>query len=110
MRSIAIEEESMDEIERRKSGDAGEYARESMGRALGVIPSGIFVVTTARDAVRAAYVGSWIQQAAFDPPSITVEGVTRDYHATRPSAIPLMAAWQPTFAQAWSRHLRRHAK
>ena len=37
-----------------------------------MIPSGIFVVTTARDAVRAAYVGSWIQQAAFDPPSITI--------------------------------------
>ena len=72
MSSIAIEEESMDEVERRKSGDAEEHARESMGRALGMIPSGIFVVTTARDAVRAAYVGSWIQQAAFEPPSITI--------------------------------------
>ena len=72
MSSIAIEEESMDEVERRKSGDAEEHARESMGRALGMIPSGIFAVTTARDAVRAAYVGSWIQQAAFEPPSITI--------------------------------------
>src|SRR5262245_41881133 len=47
-------------------------ARESLGRALGMIPSGIFVVTAARDAVRSAYVGSWIQQAAFMPPAITI--------------------------------------
>jgi flavin reductase (DIM6/NTAB) family NADH-FMN oxidoreductase RutF len=37
-----------------------------------MIPSGIFVVTTARDSVRSAYVGSWIQQAAFAPPAITI--------------------------------------
>jgi flavin reductase (DIM6/NTAB) family NADH-FMN oxidoreductase RutF len=49
-----------------------EQGRESLGRALGMIPSGIFVVTTARDSVRAAYVGSWIQQAAFDPPALTI--------------------------------------
>jgi flavin reductase (DIM6/NTAB) family NADH-FMN oxidoreductase RutF len=49
-----------------------ERGRESLGQALGMIPSGIFVVTAVRDAVRAAYVGSWIQQAAFEPPSITV--------------------------------------
>jgi flavin reductase (DIM6/NTAB) family NADH-FMN oxidoreductase RutF len=70
--SLSIEEESMDERERRENGVTGAHARESMGRALGAIPSGIFVVTAARDAVRAAYVGSWIQQAAFDPPSITI--------------------------------------
>jgi flavin reductase (DIM6/NTAB) family NADH-FMN oxidoreductase RutF len=37
-----------------------------------MIPSGIFVVTAARGDVRSAYVGSWIQQAAFEPPAITV--------------------------------------
>jgi 3-hydroxy-9,10-secoandrosta-1,3,5(10)-triene-9,17-dione monooxygenase reductase component len=70
--SISIEDESMDELERKESGVAEAHSRESMGRALGMIPSGIFVVTAMRDAVRAAYVGSWIQQAAFDPPSITI--------------------------------------
>jgi flavin reductase (DIM6/NTAB) family NADH-FMN oxidoreductase RutF len=48
------------------------HARESLGQALGMIPSGIFVVTAARDSVRSAYVGSWIQQAAFEPPAITI--------------------------------------
>jgi flavin reductase (DIM6/NTAB) family NADH-FMN oxidoreductase RutF len=62
----------MDERVRRDSGMAEEPRRESLGRALGMIPSGIFVVTAARDSVRAAYVGSWIQQAAFEPPSITI--------------------------------------
>ena len=62
----------MHERERRENGVAEAHSRESMGRALGMIPSGIFVVTAARDSVRAAYVGSWIQQAAFEPPSITI--------------------------------------
>lgn len=51
---------------------AEERSRESLGRALGMIPSGIFVVTAARDGLRSAYVGSWIQQAAFEPPTITI--------------------------------------
>jgi len=49
-----------------------ENSREALGWALGMIPSGIFIVTAARDRVRSAYVGSWIQQAAFDPPAITL--------------------------------------
>jgi flavin reductase (DIM6/NTAB) family NADH-FMN oxidoreductase RutF len=49
-----------------------ESTREALGRALGMIPSGIFIVTAACEGVRSAYVGSWIQQAAFDPPSITI--------------------------------------
>jgi 3-hydroxy-9,10-secoandrosta-1,3,5(10)-triene-9,17-dione monooxygenase reductase component len=69
---MSIEGESMDELERRETGVAEEHSRESLGRALGMIPSGIFVVTTARESVRAAYVGSWIQQAAFEPPAITI--------------------------------------
>lgn len=51
---------------------AEEYTRESLARALGMIPSGIFIVTAAHAGVRSAYVGSWIQQAAFDPPTITI--------------------------------------
>jgi 3-hydroxy-9,10-secoandrosta-1,3,5(10)-triene-9,17-dione monooxygenase reductase component len=59
-------------LERGENGVPQEHARESLGRALGMIPSGIFVVTAARDGVRSAYVGSWIQQAAFEPPAITI--------------------------------------
>jgi 3-hydroxy-9,10-secoandrosta-1,3,5(10)-triene-9,17-dione monooxygenase reductase component len=62
----------MDELERWDNGIVDDRSRESLGRALGMIPSGIFVVTAARGLVRGAYVGSWIQQAAFEPPSITI--------------------------------------
>jgi 3-hydroxy-9,10-secoandrosta-1,3,5(10)-triene-9,17-dione monooxygenase reductase component len=70
--SISSEGEFMDDLERRGNGVAEGQARESLGRALGMIPSGIFVVTAARESVRSAYVGSWIQQAAFAPPAITI--------------------------------------
>jgi 3-hydroxy-9,10-secoandrosta-1,3,5(10)-triene-9,17-dione monooxygenase reductase component len=70
--SVSVEEESMDARERRENSVAEEHSRESLGRALGMIPSGIFVVTAARESVRSAYVGSWIQQAAFAPPAITI--------------------------------------
>jgi flavin reductase (DIM6/NTAB) family NADH-FMN oxidoreductase RutF len=62
----------MQKPEDRQHNSTIEPARESLGQALGMIPSGIFVVTAARQSVRAAYVGSWIQQAAFEPPSITI--------------------------------------
>jgi flavin reductase (DIM6/NTAB) family NADH-FMN oxidoreductase RutF len=62
----------MDQSEGIADGVVPEHGRESLGRALGMIPSGIFIVTAARDSVRAAYVGSWIQQAAFEPPLITI--------------------------------------
>jgi flavin reductase (DIM6/NTAB) family NADH-FMN oxidoreductase RutF len=62
----------MEKPEDRQHNGTIEPAREALGQALGMIPSGIFVVTAARQSVRAAYVGSWIQQAAFEPPSITI--------------------------------------
>jgi flavin reductase (DIM6/NTAB) family NADH-FMN oxidoreductase RutF len=62
----------MEEREGREQRGTAAHGREALGRALGLIPSGIFVVTAARESVRAAYVGSWIQQAAFEPPSITI--------------------------------------
>jgi 3-hydroxy-9,10-secoandrosta-1,3,5(10)-triene-9,17-dione monooxygenase reductase component len=62
----------MEILERRENGVLQEHSRESLGQALGMIPSGIFVVTAVRGAVRSAYVGSWIQQAAFEPPAITI--------------------------------------
>jgi 3-hydroxy-9,10-secoandrosta-1,3,5(10)-triene-9,17-dione monooxygenase reductase component len=69
---MAIRDASVEGHDRRENGMAEAHGRESLGRALGMIPSGIFVVTTIRDSVRAAYVGSWIQQAAFEPPAITI--------------------------------------
>ena len=39
---------------------------------LGRIPSGLFVLTAAHAGERAGMLASWVQQAAFEPPTITV--------------------------------------
>ena len=54
--------------------------KNTVGKALGRIPSGVFVVT-ARDADdrRAGMLGSFLQQAAFDPPAVALAiGKDRD--------------------------------
>ncbi len=39
---------------------------------LGSIPSGLFVVTIRKGAEKGAFLASWVQQASFHPPLITV--------------------------------------
>jgi 3-hydroxy-9,10-secoandrosta-1,3,5(10)-triene-9,17-dione monooxygenase reductase component len=45
---------------------------EALGSAIGCIPSGLYIVTTTQEGKTAAMLGSWIQQAAFDPPAVTI--------------------------------------
>jgi 3-hydroxy-9,10-secoandrosta-1,3,5(10)-triene-9,17-dione monooxygenase reductase component len=45
----------------------------TIGRALGRIPSGVFILTTsASDGEPLAMMASWVQQASFQPPSVCV--------------------------------------
>jgi flavin reductase (DIM6/NTAB) family NADH-FMN oxidoreductase RutF len=44
----------------------------TVGRALGRIPSGVFILTAERDGQPLAMMASWVQQAAFAPPSVSV--------------------------------------
>ena len=46
--------------------------REEIGKALGKIPSGVGVLTVRHGEEEAAMLASWFQQAAFEPPMITV--------------------------------------
>ncbi len=41
-------------------------------RALGRLPSGLFVVTAGTGADATGFLASWVQQAGFEPPSVTV--------------------------------------
>jgi flavin reductase (DIM6/NTAB) family NADH-FMN oxidoreductase RutF len=43
-----------------------------LASALGRIPSGIFVLTVARDRVETGMLASWVQQCSFEPPQVTV--------------------------------------
>ncbi len=45
---------------------------KAIGRALGKIPSGLFIVTARAGEQRGAMLASWVQQAAFVPPTISI--------------------------------------
>lgn len=48
-------------------------AREEIGRVLGRTPSGVFILTATDGAGReTGMLASWVQQASFDPPMISV--------------------------------------
>lgn len=51
---------------------AGETLKQTIGRALGKIPSGIFILTAGTQDQAGATLVSWVQQAGFDPPMVTV--------------------------------------
>jgi 3-hydroxy-9,10-secoandrosta-1,3,5(10)-triene-9,17-dione monooxygenase reductase component len=47
-------------------------ARQSIGKALGRIPSGVFILTAQHENRRDAMMASWVQQAGFGPPMVSV--------------------------------------
>ncbi|HKQ49756.1 MAG TPA: flavin reductase family protein [Phycisphaerae bacterium] len=49
-----------------------EAMREQVGRALGRIPSGCAIVTARSGEKCTGMLGSWVQQAGFEPPMISV--------------------------------------
>ncbi|MCB1215065.1 MAG: flavin reductase family protein [Deltaproteobacteria bacterium] len=49
-----------------------ESDKENLGKALGRLPSGLAILTTAYQDQRSAMLVSWFQQCSFDPPMISV--------------------------------------
>ncbi len=49
-----------------------EAAREQVAKALGRIPSGCAIVTAASGRRRTGMLASWVQQAGFEPPMLSV--------------------------------------
>lgn len=49
-----------------------ESTRESVGAALGKVASGIVILTARRGEQETGMLASWVQQAAFEPPMISV--------------------------------------
>jgi flavin reductase (DIM6/NTAB) family NADH-FMN oxidoreductase RutF len=43
-----------------------------LAAALGRIPSGLFVLTCARDGVETGMLASWVQQCSFEPPQLSL--------------------------------------
>jgi flavin reductase (DIM6/NTAB) family NADH-FMN oxidoreductase RutF len=46
--------------------------KKTVGKALGRIPSGIFIVTAGQGEGAVAMMASWVQQAGFKPPCVSV--------------------------------------
>ncbi|MGD2062500.1 MAG: flavin reductase family protein [Nitrospirota bacterium] len=49
------------------------HDNESIGKAIGRIPSGLFIVTVRNpEGEETAFLASWVQQVAFEPPLVSV--------------------------------------
>lgn len=55
-----------------RSPDDAASPSENMLKALGRMPSGLFVVTAGTGDAATGFLASWIQQAGFEPPTVTV--------------------------------------
>ncbi|NIQ03226.1 MAG: flavin reductase, partial [Nitrospinaceae bacterium] len=52
--------------------------KKEVGKALGKVPSGLFIVTAKFKDQEDAVLASWVNQCSFDPPAVTVAlGVAR---------------------------------
>ena len=51
---------------------AAGFDKERVGKAIGRIASGVFIMTTQDERGRDGIMASWVSQAAFDPPMLTV--------------------------------------
>jgi flavin reductase (DIM6/NTAB) family NADH-FMN oxidoreductase RutF len=49
-----------------------EELKATVGKALGRIPSGVFILTAKHGGHGHAMMASWVQQAAFDPPAVSI--------------------------------------
>ena len=47
-------------------------SNEQLGFAIGAVPSGLFIVTSLQNGKTATMLASWVQQAGFNPPSVTI--------------------------------------
>lgn len=49
-----------------------EELKQTVGKALGRVPSGVFILTAAHGGEATAIMASWVQQAGFDPPAVSI--------------------------------------
>src|SRR5687768_13076480 len=61
----------------RAMGEPRSAGLSGLGQALGRVPSGLYILTARHDGKATGMLASWVQQAGFDPPMVTV-AVNRD--------------------------------
>ena len=75
-----------------------------LAAALGRVPSGLFVLTARHDGMETGMLVSWVQQAGFAPPSLTI-AMARERPARR--LIDAGGAFAVKFVLSSRRRLRR---
>jgi flavin reductase (DIM6/NTAB) family NADH-FMN oxidoreductase RutF len=69
------------------SQSPGEDTRAALGKAIGRIPSGVYILTTRHNGRDEVMMASWVQQASFEPPTLSIA-----VHKDRPIRGTLLAA------------------
>jgi flavin reductase (DIM6/NTAB) family NADH-FMN oxidoreductase RutF len=49
-----------------------DHLKMTVGKALGRVPSGVFIMTTRHGGQALVMMASWVQQAAFNPPAVSI--------------------------------------
>lgn len=57
---------------RQTEADMTSETQSSLGAALGQVASGLFILTARKGEMQTAMLASWVQQAAFTPPAVTI--------------------------------------
>jgi flavin reductase (DIM6/NTAB) family NADH-FMN oxidoreductase RutF len=85
-----------------------EHLKHTVGRALGRVPSGVYILTARHDGQSAAMMVSWVQQAAFQPPAVSV-AVQKDrplremIHASRSFALAVVGEGESSLMKKYAR-------
>src|SRR4028118_903064 len=59
-------------MRRRPMGEPRSPELSRLGQALGRVPSGLYILTVRHDGKATGMLASWVQQAGFEPPMVTV--------------------------------------
>ncbi len=84
----------------------------AIGKALGKIPSGIHILTTGQGTAALAMLASWVQQAGFDPPAVTVavakgRPAGAAIHQNQAFVLSILAEGDKELLKKYARGLRR---
>ena len=86
-------------------------AKLSIGKALGRLPSGVYVLTARHGDTTTAMLASWVQQAAFEPPAVSIaiakgRDVAEMIRASRQFALSIIAKDDTTLMKKYARGLK----
>jgi flavin reductase (DIM6/NTAB) family NADH-FMN oxidoreductase RutF len=85
-----------------------EELKNSLGRPMGRIPSGVYILTAAHNGARQAMLASWVQQASFDPPAVSIalakqRPISALIHASSYLALSIVPAGDTSLMRRYAR-------